>query len=548
VTGGPGRAPAGTHYGTLVLILVAAAALRVWGIGFGLPLTAAHPDESRVSAEAIEIASGTLRPSFFNYPTLFMYALGAADRAYCGARAASGGASSTADCLGRWRVEHEPFFILARLLSAAAGTITVFLVYVLGARLFERMTGLAAAALAGVAFLHVRDSHFGVTDAAMTMMTVLAAVMIVRAHDRAAAAGDGARAFALAGFVAGLAASTKYNALIVAATAAVSIALLWQAESTTGGRHARALRRAGACGAALAAGFFAGTPYALVEPARFWRDASGEALHLQVGHAINLGVGWGYHFSVTLRHGLTIPLLAGGLAGAAWMAWTRPQRAALLLAFPLVYYGVAGHGYTVFARYMVPVVPFLALAAGWLAASLARAAGARVSRLPPALACVGLVTAFGAASAIKAVQLDRLLSRTDSRVLAADWLMAHAIPPESIYISGSRYGRPDVGRRLPVQPYTIVELRDGVFRDGSGAAIDRPDWIVVQESPLRMYSSVPPEVIAQLADYRLVQTFRAFDPGAPQVYDQQDAFFVPLSGFDGVGRPGPSFGIYRRGR
>lgn len=526
-------------------ILVAAAALRVWGIGFGLPLTAAHPDESRVAAEAIEIASGTLRPSFFNYPTLFMYVLGAADVAYCGARTAAGAAPSIADCLQRWRVDHEAFFLMARLLSAAAGTITVLLVYVLGARLFDRMTGLAGAALAAVAFLHVRDSHFGVTDVAMTMMTVLAAVMVVRAHDRAAATGGGTRAFALAGVAAGLAASTKYNALVVAATAAVSVALLWRAEGAAAGRNARALRRAGAWTAALAAGFFAGTPYALVEPARFWRDASGEALHLQAGHAINLGVGWAYHFAVTLRYGLTIPMLAAGLAGAAWMAWTRPPRAALLLAFPVVYYCVAGRGHTVFARYMVPVVPFLALAAGGFAASLARALSARVRRLPSAVACAALVAAVGAASTAKAVRLDRLLSKTDSRVLAADWMMANAVPPASIYISGSQYGRPDIGRRLREQPYTIVELRDGVFRDGRGAAIDRPDWIIVQESPLRMYSSLPPEVTASLANYSLVQTFRAHDPGTPQVYDQQDAFFVPLSGFDGVGRPGPSFRIYR---
>jgi hypothetical protein len=30
------------------------------------------------------------------------------------------------------------------------------------------------------------------------------------------------------------------------------------------------------------------------------------------------------------------------------------------------------------------------------------------------------------------------------------------------------------------------------------------------------------------------------------VYDQQDAFYVPFDGFDGVARPGPNLSIYER--
>lgn len=57
--------------------------MRLWGIGFGLPLTRAQPDESLVARTAIEIAHGHLDPGFFNYPTLFMYATGGAYRVYC---------------------------------------------------------------------------------------------------------------------------------------------------------------------------------------------------------------------------------------------------------------------------------------------------------------------------------------------------------------------------------------------------------------------------------------------------------------------------------
>jgi len=48
--------------------------------------------------------------------------------------------------------------------------------------------------------------------------------------------------------------------------------------------------------------------------------------------------------------------------------------------------------------------------------------------------------------------------------------------------------------------------------------------------------------------YQYVRTFRAFRVSAPgNVYDIQDAFFVPFAGFHRVERPGPNFTLYRRG-
>jgi len=174
------------------------------------------------------------------------------------------------------------------------------------------------------------------------------------------------------------------------------------------------------------------------------------------------------------------------------------------------------------------------------------AAGAPYAIVSPGAACCAIVFLVASPSAIRACQFDRLLSRTDSRVLAADWVMANAKAHASIYITGSHYGWPDIGRKGRGPEYVFVEFTDEGFRTASGTAIERPDWIVLQESPLIAYSSVPDAVRNLLPSYGLVQTFRAVDMRAPHVYDQQDAFFVPLAGFAGVGRPGPNLSIYRR--
>jgi hypothetical protein len=48
-------------------------------------------------------------------------------------------------------------------------------------------------------------------------------------------------------------------------------------------------------------------------------------------------------------------------------------------------------------------------------------------------------------------------------------------------------------------------------------------------------------------DYTFVADFKAFSEADDLVFEKQDAFFVPYSGFDHVVRPGPNFSVYKRG-
>jgi hypothetical protein len=74
--------------------------------------------------------------------------------------------------------------------------------------------------------------------------------------------------------------------------------------------------------------------------------------------------------------------------------------------------------------------------------------------------------------------------------------------------------------------------------------------LIVHRSPLSLYTQVP-DAVQELARtrYRLVQRFDGTVPGSTAgQYDLQDAFFLPLSGFGGVLRPGPTIEIYQRAR
>jgi hypothetical protein len=494
----------------LAAIVVAAGTLRLWGLDFGLPQTLTRPDEETIASVTGRLMRGGANPGFFRYPTLFMYVMAAIDRVWFGTPDAAPEAS---------------VYWAARFVSALAGTLTVPLLFYAARRFFSTSVALAAAALLAVTFLHVRDSHFGVTDVAATFLIVAAFSAIVFGPFERPSSWN----VALAGFLCGLAAATKYNAgLILAALLAVVPSV--------------AMAAVGVGTAAL--GFLAGTPYALLARKQFLADLLAERAHLAAGHTIAASVGWVHHLVFSLRYGLGIPFLVAAIAGAIWLAAVDRRRAKVVLAFPLLYYLVMGGGRVVFIRYMTPLTPFAALLAAYaierVASIVGRDAEARYEAAVPGATAsryimAGLVALIAADSARRSIELDRLLAQRDSRALAAEYVRARYPRGVSLYQVGTNYGH------VVLSPES-----------------DYPNWalgfeprlVLVERSWLAAYTSVPPSLADDLArgSYRLVHRIDVENrsSAASPVFDQQDAFFAPLTGFDRFVRPGPAIEIYEK--
>jgi hypothetical protein len=144
---------------------------------------------------------------------------------------------------------------------------------------------------------------------------------------------------------------------------------------------------------------------------------------------------------------------------------------------------------------------------------------------------------------VSCVWFDVLLSRTDTRVLAAEWIAPRLTPEDSLYDSGGEYTRLDLAM-LPFHEWHF-DPRTGSFGHPEGLT---PDWLILHESPVGYYATAP-AAVRQLAHerYILAASFPATRGRARSaVYDLQDAFFMPLSRFETVIRPGPSISIYRR--
>jgi 4-amino-4-deoxy-L-arabinose transferase-like glycosyltransferase len=523
----------------LVLIVAAAALLRLVPVWFGLPFLLARPDEEAATSLARHmVATGDFNPRFFHWPSLTLYL-------FAGVYAVG---TALVD-----EITFPVFFVICRTLVALTGAATTIVLYRIGSRIGGQPLGLIAAAALAVAMLHVRDSHFAMTDVLMTFFAWLSVACVIRGVDEGdtraalAAAADRRRMpwmwFGCAGLCAGLAISTKYNAAAVAASMLVAQASIF----------ARARWRILApalwlpsiiYGTAAIAAFLAGTPYAVLDWPTFSTDLAFDFEHLSQGHAVDLGRGWSYHLTTSLPFGVGLTAYAAAVPGSVFLVRTRPHHAVIVGAFALALYASLASGSTVFFRYVLPVVPALCLAA---AAAVVAAATwlERARAFAPARAYALVLVIVLGPGLINAIWFDALLARTDTRVLAQRWLALRLQPGDSLYDAGSRYTHIALdGLRVHRWEY---DPRENVFAGVAGAL---PDWIVISESPVAAYAAPPPAIRDLVRrEYELQTSIRATRRRPRSaLYDLQDAFFMPVWGFWTVERPGPTVNVYYRRR
>jgi len=234
-----------SHLVLLSLAVLLGAVLRFTALGQGIPF-ALGVDEPEIIERAVRMMkSGDFHPHFFDYPGLYIYIqfLTACVRFVVGG---IGGLWANLN-----QAPPSEFYLWGRAVSALFGTLTVVLVYRAGRRISD-LTGLLAAAIFAVQSMHVRESHFVLTDVPTTFFVALTWVLALRAHVQ-----HTIRAYAWAGVAVGLAAATKYNGGV-----AILLPLLVLAIS-----HGDWRWRLRACSAVIggpAVAFLVGAPYTVL--------------------------------------------------------------------------------------------------------------------------------------------------------------------------------------------------------------------------------------------------------------------------------------------
>lgn len=555
----------------LAAILAVALAVRVWAVNFGLPNTRCRPDEALVIGTTVKFGTGDLNPHVFWYPSLYLYLLFAFYMVYFILGLITGKYASRSDFITEYAVNPSNLFLIDRLISVLLGAATVFVIFKIADRLFGRRVAVISSLFLALAYLHVRDSHFGTVDVAMTFMITCSVLFLIRCYETKTL-----RSYLVAGICAGLATSIKYNALLLIIPFAV-VHLLNISEEK---RHWTRLvfdRRSLLFGIGLLAAFTIGTPFAVLDFGNFISAVWGTVAYLNRGHGIILGRGWWYHLKFSLWIGLGWSLLLASILGMGVAARANVKKALLLCSFPIAYYLVVGKGYTVFLRYVLPLVPFLCVSAAvfidYLASLMARFTKSSFQpRIAYVLAALAILP-----SALNVARFDALLAREDNRLIATRWVYENVPAGASIFQTGA-------GEQGELQLHSTLEsLQSGFHKEGLGIAHrarlefmkkglvpgynlwrydDRsrtftgfgrsatalPDYIILATSPIELYSRLEPE-IEVLVDscYQLEKAFEAGDfTDKRNVYDPLDAFFVPCAGFHKVSRPGPNIYVYKR--
>lgn len=488
----------------VITILILAAALRIWGLGWGLPTSlhyfSYHPDETTVLYAALNVNffAGELNPGFYNYGSLFVYLV---NFAIVGSTVA--GAINLPDDVFSNIGEFAKLYYAGRLVAVVLGILTVWAVYVLARKAYGRKAGLIAALLMAVLPIHVMHSKFMAVDVPATFLVTLALVFALRISEK-----QRARDYIFAGLIAGLAAGTKYNAgLVIAAPIIVHFTVC----------QASVLKRIFSpklLGMILCAavGFLIGTPGAVLYTGDFARDFRYEVWHVLTGHGLvftGTGSGFVYHITHSLCAGMGLPLLALSLIGLLYALRRRTTADIAMLVFLAAYYTVIGLAQVRFARYTIPILPVLVIFAARLSSdTLARLfSGRSISRVVGYLAVVVLVTVT-TYTAGYSVAIDRSFVVTDTRDQAVAWVFS-AIP------QGASIGMPTIPYFYtpPLDPYFgLVKSEDRYDR-----VCALPDYDLVV-SPATEWDSeflqreAPKYVI--LSEFEYEDRVRVHDPAA----------------------------------
>ena len=427
--------------GLSAALFALAVVLRLVGLTYGLPHVY-NADEPHIVNMAVSLAGGP-RPYSFKYPTLWPTVLAAAYGLWFLLWSGFGLIRGTLDFAAKYAFAPTGFYLIGRLLSASSQLGALALVARTERGGDSRRWAYGAAVLAFSPTL-VELAHSVKPDSFMLLLVAAATAAALR-HQR-----DGRRHWLLtAAFFAGLACSAQYTAV----PAGLIVPLAWLLCDGGPGPFSWLLQ----AGLVSVLGFALGTPFALIDHARFaadWADYA-DLARLEPRDAVETAKAIAKNVWCFGGEGSVAG--AAALLGAA-LALKRDAKRGLLLLLPVAGYAAAltasfNGGVT---RYLLGAYPMLALLAGEGFAALG---GSGTWRR-------GLVLALAVAPGLYlSGRYDAALLLPDTRAQATAWLAAN-IPAGSTLL----LDQPHAGPFAIMTKEQCAELAERAAKNGSPRA------------------------------------------------------------------------------
>ncbi|MBN2482684.1 MAG: glycosyltransferase family 39 protein [Candidatus Omnitrophica bacterium] len=333
----------------LSLIVFIGALIRIQCLLHHLPALPAI-DENIIAGIVLELNLNDLNPHNFIIPHLFYYLLWGT---FCVLKI------TVLPLLTQWfSWDLESIIILSgRAWIAVCSIFQIGMVYRIGKKLFTPQVGLIAAAFLSVNPFHVMYSCEMKADMVMVVLLLIAFYYMC---DIFLGESPMRKAYVLSGLWLGLAIAAKYHAFI--GSISLYAAGLLKAKNKFSSSKYFLLS------GSIAAGIFFLCNFSLFFDIRsFLNDVF---FQLNAGlqgfpsYLVPLRRGW-WNYPGILIDILTFPVFICAIGGMAAAVWRHSKKDIFMLSFPFAYYFIMGFFMLNRARYMLPLLPWMVLFAGW---------------------------------------------------------------------------------------------------------------------------------------------------------------------------------------
>ena len=418
-------------------IVLIALMLRLWGIWFGLPYLL-HNDEGFEVIRALQLGNfqfdfdrigkgGYFYLLFVEFGILFVVLK------------LIGIVGSPDDFARLFVSDPTLFYLVGRATTATIGALTVAFVYKIGRIAYSDRVAMFAACFLAVNALHVSLSHYITVDVPMVFLATVSLYFAIKLVD-----GGGPREYFLAALFAAFATATKVPAIVLVIPLFVAHVFRVQ-DAGTGWRDIIAAKVLWQSVLVflityltLAPGIFVNYDVFLAEMfgkfSGLTESASGTSNDLNA--TLSNRDLFGFYID-RIQSSMGIPLFALSLAGIAYGLWARNRSDIILITFAAVMFlavSLTSDSRHFFPRYILPILPVLALLAGRFLGRLLDLVKVGVR----AEFQLALIVAFCVLPFIDAVANNALMVKPDTRVVAKEWIDANLPSGSRVLIEGAR--------------------------------------------------------------------------------------------------------------
>lgn len=410
----------------IFLIIIAAFIVRAIGIQYGLPFLY-HDDEPIIVNYALAYGTGDFNPHVFNIAPLITYILFFIYGIFFAVGYLLNHFHSLKDFAYLYLNNPTPFYIIGRVIfGLICGTLSVYLLYVLGKKYFNRQIGILASVFLAFNFLHVRDSHFIYFDIPLTLCVIS---FFIKGYDFFSPVKR--KDYALLGLLLGLSISVKYQGiyLIFPFLAFLSYNLYISRDVKIADKSLNLFLSQ----AVAIAVIFAGNPFLFLNFSEFMAKAQ-KFPYMAVSPL--------HHLKISLFNGCGALMTVFGILGMIWAAF-RNHKSIIISSYIIFYYILIVRISQLGERLVLPIIPLLLLFAAYAVFGLIGGIKDRVLSAS-LIILVSLILIYPSLGRI--FYSDLLFLREDTRTTAYNWIKDNIRAKSRIALDATASGFPRLER------------------------------------------------------------------------------------------------------